>query len=558
MNQIASPSYETVPGLREYLAVLWFRRWWVILGTVLCLITALLLTIWQTPVYRSETKVLVQAVNLFPSDAGNSTKINMLTEQQLAKSPAVVSLAAAKLSGTTADQLLEHITVTIDQDTEILVIGYTDPDAHKAQLGAQAVASAYLDFRETSALNQLNAAKEPLRLSIDTLNNDLQRIQQQLSRTTDPNQIQALQFQSDSLVRQIADLRTQLNQLIPEDKLTVGQVVAPAELPGSAASPKYLLNVALALLLGLALGVGAAFVRDRLDERLRGMADLESNIGAPVLAAVPRSPTLRNAYQGVMASRAERDPAVVEAFRTLRAGLLIAAARSGAKVILVTSSNPGEGKSSTTANLAAVIAYSGKRVVAVSADYRRPRLHRFFAIADAPGLTEVLTGSAELRNALVPSVIPNLSLVPSGGSPSDADGLLGTEAFARLIAELRRMSDIVLIDVAPILGVADAVTVAPATDGVLFVVDAERTTRRVVGRARQQLAQVNAPILGAVLNKFRPGRERTYPYYLPVPHQGGGRPSPLVEPNGGESVHGRRIPEIEADRPTPRPETRQP
>jgi capsular exopolysaccharide synthesis family protein len=558
MSQIASPIGETIPGLREYLAVLWLRKWWVVLGAGLSVATALVLTIKQTPTYLSETRVLVEAVNLFPGDAGSIAKINMETEQQLAKSPAVAALAAAKLNGPTADELLKHVTVATQQDTEILVIGYVDPSARAAQLRAQAFASAYLDFRQTSALNSLDAAREPLKLSIDSLNSDLQRVTQQLRRTSDPNEIQQLQFQSDTLVRQIADLTTQLNQLIPEDQLRVGQVVAPAEVPGSPASPKYPLTLALALMLGLALGVGSAFVRDRLDERIRGMADLEANVGAPVLAAIPRSTALRSAYQGVMASRADRDPAVVEAYRTLRAGLLIAAARSGAKVILVTSAHPSEGKTSTTANLAAVLAQSGKRVVAVSADYRRPRLHRFFAIADAPGLTEVLTGSVSLRDALAPSVIPNLSIVPSGNAPSNADELLGTEALFRLIGELRKSSDIILIDVAPVLGVADAVTLAPATDGALFVVDAERTTRRAVGRARQQLAQVNAPILGAVLNKFRPGRERTYPYYVAMPPGGFTGSSPTIEPNGRRPVRGSRVREIEADRSPPTPGEWQP
>src|SRR5437867_3670057 len=102
MSQIASPTAETVPGLQEYLAVLWLRKWWVVLGAGLAVATALVLTIKQTPTYRSESRVLVEAVNLFPGDAGGIAKINMQTEQQLAKSPAVAALAAAKLNGPAA------------------------------------------------------------------------------------------------------------------------------------------------------------------------------------------------------------------------------------------------------------------------------------------------------------------------------------------------------------------------------------------------------------------------------------------------------------------------
>ena len=243
------------------------------------------------------------------------------------------------------------------------------------------------------------------------------------------------------------------------------------------------------------------------------MSDLEAHLGAPVLAAVPRSAIWRNPYQEVIVSQASGDPATVEAFKTLRAGLLIAAARAKAKVILVTSPEPGDGKTTTTANLAVAIAHTGKRVVAVSADYRKPRLHRFFAIDDGDGLAGVLAGSSELTSALVPSSVPNLFVLPSGQLPASPNGLLESEGLGKLLQGLRGIADIVLIDVAPVLGIADAVTLAPLADGVLFVADAEKSTRRTVGRARQQLEQVNAIILGAVFNKSHPARELAYPYY---------------------------------------------
>jgi tyrosine-protein kinase len=519
-------------ALRDQIAVLWLRKWWVLAAAGVAVGTALFLSLSQTPQYKSETKVLVQSVNLFPGSAAAGPKINMDTEEQLAKSPAVAALAAAELHSKNPLELLKHVSVKAETNTEILAIGYTDSDSRRAQQGAQAFATAYVEFRRQTALNDLDAAKQPLELSIESLTTDLRRVADQLRRAQNQNEIQALQFQSDSLVRQIADLQTQLNQLIPEDRLQVGQVVAPAQLPRSPASPNIVLNVTLALLLGLAVGVGIAFLRERLDERLKGMGDLEAHVGAPVLAAVPRSPTLRNPYQGVIASQAERDPAAVESYRTLRAGMLNAAARGNAKVILVTSPHPGEGKTTTTANLAATLAYSGKHVVAVSADYRRPRLHRYFAIADSPGLTEVLTGAVTMNQALVPSVIPNLSIMPSGRSPANRDELLAKDSLLRLIDELRKITDIVLIDVAPVLGVADAVTLAPAVDGVLLVVDAETTTRRAVDRTRRELLHVNATILGAVFNKHRPARERAYPYYAPLPQTSfNGRPS-LADSNG--------------------------
>src|SRR5438093_7383775 len=173
----------------------------------------------------------------------------METEKQLALSPVVAKLAAADLGASDAEGLLDHVTVGVERDTEILDIAYLDPRPRVAQRGAQAFANAYLQFRRTTALNQLNAVKDPLRRSIDSMNEELQRVGRQLRRTKDPTQIQALQFQSDSLVRQIGDLKVQLNQLVPETELRIGQVVAPAVLPGSPASPNVVMNVGFALLI---------------------------------------------------------------------------------------------------------------------------------------------------------------------------------------------------------------------------------------------------------------------------------------------------------------------
>jgi tyrosine-protein kinase len=537
MSQSLPPPAEPVLGLRDYLAILRARRWSIFLVVLVSAAGALAFSIRQTPAYRSETKILVEPVDLFPGLDTTTPKINMETEQQLAQSPSVAVLAAAKL-GTPLppDDLLKHLSVKTARDTEILIIDYADPKAQRAQLAAQAFADAYLDFRKERAQGDLQAARDPLESRLNRLNQDLQRVNQQLRNTTNASEIDQLKAQADSLVGQIAVAQNRLNELIPEEELRIGEVVAPADLPGSPASPNHMVNVSLALFVGLAAGVGLAFLRERLDERFRGMSDLEAHIGAPVLAAIPKSATWRNPYQEILVSQRDPDSASVEAYRTLRAGLLFAASRTGAKVILVTSCHAGEGKTTTAANLAVAIAHTGKRVIVASADFRRPRLHRFFAVSDGAGLTGVLTGSVDLAGALSRSGIPNLAVLPSGRPPAHPDGLLGTEAMTYVLEELRSIADIVLIDATPVLGVSDAFTIAPLTDGVLFVTDAEKTTRRSVGRARQQLDQVNAVIIGAVLNNSNQSSEQAYPYYGPPQTTSGTRPGTRPRQNRAKAT----------------------
>jgi capsular exopolysaccharide synthesis family protein len=173
---------------------------------------------------------------------------------------------------------------------------------------------------------------------------------------------------------------------------------------------------------------------------------------------------------------------------------------------MVTSANAQEGKTATTANLGVALAQSGKRVILVSADLRKPRLHRFFRSQNGMGLTNVLAGEKNALEVLNWVGVENLRLLPSGPVPGNPAELLGSEAMESLLRELQEASDFVLIDAAPVLPVADAMTLTPLVDAVLLVADARSTTRGAIEQARQQLDQVNARVIGTVLNNFDPSK----------------------------------------------------
>lgn len=490
----------------------------------LVLVAALAVTVRQTPQYESTTEVLVEPIQISQGQ-GNAVKVNMDTERQLADSPVVAALAARSLrSRLSSEALLESLSVKAATDTEILVFAYRDPSPAEAQRRVRAFASAYVSFRHQGALQDLRSAAQPIQARLDVLRGELDRVDDGIAKTTSPTERRVLQNQASALVNQIADLQNRLSDLAPAGSLQSGQVVAPANRPRSPVSPSYPRNVALALMLGLALGVGAAFVRERLDDRIRGVNDLETHVGAPVLAAVPRWNIRRAPYQELLMSEAEPYSPVSEAYRTLRTGLLFAANRGGARTILVTSAGAGEGKTTTTARLGVALAHAGKRVVLVCADFRRPQLHRFFTLEEGDGLVNALAGELDVRRALVRPGIENLQFLPSGPLPTNPDHMLGSDAMERILSVLAVDADIVLIDGTPVLGLADALSLAPLVDGVLFVAADRRTTRRRVAEARQLLEQVGANVVGSVLNELDSPRSQLYPYYSHYAHR---QPAPV-------------------------------
>jgi protein-tyrosine kinase len=213
-----------------------------------------------------------------------------------------------------------------------------------------------------------------------------------------------------------------------------------------------------------------------------------------------------------------------EAYRTLRTGVLFDAASNNTKMILVTSAEAGEGKTTTTANLGVSLAQAGKRVALVSADLRRPRLQEFFGKHQGPGLTNVLAGELTLSEALArPAQTHNLTLLTSGPVPGNPAELLSSQSMRSLMLELRTEADFILIDAPPLLVVADSLMLAQLVDGVILVADAERTHRSAVHQTRQLLARVNARMIGAVLNNFEASKTRGYqPYSSPDAFSGNG------------------------------------
>jgi capsular exopolysaccharide synthesis family protein len=288
-------------------------------------------------------------------------------------------------------------------------------------------------------------------------------------------------------------------------------IVEAATTPDSPVRPKVLLDTILGALAGLILACGLAALLEYLDDTVKSPDEVEAAAGLTTLGGVARFHRPRSPEAGLIATR-HRHP-VAEAYRMLRTNVQFSTLEQSAQTLLVTSANPGEGKTTTVANLALVMAQAGKRVIAVDSDLRRPSLHRFFGVGNGTGLTTLLlSGEPELDGCLKPTAFDNLWVLPSGPQPPNPSELLGSRRLESVLQTLKQSADVIVMDSPPALAVADASILASRVDGTLLVVDSGHTRAGSLTRAKEALGRAKTNLMGAVLNKLTQ-RGRDYYYY---------------------------------------------
>jgi succinoglycan biosynthesis transport protein ExoP len=505
--------------LREYITVVRKQKWFIAIIAGVVVLLSVGMTVRSAPVYTSESRVLV-----LPTAPANSpfyflVVINMDTESGLVGSDVVAQLVQDKLeTKTSLGTLLSNLSVSVEAGTEILDIDYTSSDPATAQAVAQKFATAYLEFRQSQAENQVTTQITDIQNEISDVSAKISSLQHQIDQENNPTKKQELINQQDADKSRLGVLKQNLADAGAGSIVQPGgQIVQPAYLPSSPSNAGVVRNGFLALIVGLAIGTGIAFLRERLDDRIRDREDLEKHLGVPVLAVVPKVAQWSARNEAHLASISEPWSPASEPYRTLRTSILFMAAQKNLQVLMVTSPSAGDGKTTTCANLSVALAQAGKSVIIVSGDLRKPRLHRFFeGTTNVEGLVDVLTGDRGVRQVLQPSAIPNLSVMACGPISSSPAELLHAPRMAAMLEEMRTLADFVIIDSAPVLVVSDSLAMAALVDGVLFVSEAQSTDRQAVSRARNQLEQVGAPVVGAVMNNFDPSKSGggySYRYY---------------------------------------------
>jgi capsular polysaccharide biosynthesis protein/Mrp family chromosome partitioning ATPase len=453
---------------------------WILLMTAGVTAGAALYSFSRTSLYTSHADVVVQP-RLF-SASGQPLAPDMGTEQAVATSGAVV-VRAAKALGVAPDALVKSLSVAVPANTHVLRIGATSPVPAEAQVYAGALAAAYVDYWN----EQQQAALEASAAKTGT----------------------------------------------PATAIAKTEIITAAGLPSTPSSPNHLVDLGIAVVVGLAAGVGTAFARDRLDDRLRSLSDLEQRAGAPVIGDLP---AMR--YRGYdpparMATLTDPDGDLAAAYRELRTRTQHALMRNDAKILLITSPTPAGHPVVVAANLAVSLAQSGLAVTLVGADPADIQPSALLDVPYEPGLSDVVRDRVALAAALHLCSVAGLAVLPGGWTGGDHGPLLRNGTIGTVLSKLATKADVVIVVAPAMLSGAITGVLAEFADLAVLVVDAARTTRRAVVAAAAQLEPLRPTLIGCVLDNV--GRPRKPPLRTPMASEPGHRQLEHEIPKAGEN-----------------------
>jgi succinoglycan biosynthesis transport protein ExoP len=362
---------------------------------------------------------------------------------------------------------------------------------------------------------QIGSIRNSLRINLRMAESELQTLEEKLAKGREREQ------NSKALTSEVAEAKNryvQAKRILDSANGRYQTALMDLSMPKSAAKiwhkaepspspskPRVGRNMAVGALAGLIAGIMLAFFIEYLDTSVKTLEDVESFLGVPVLAVIPRNIHLLH--------KVSSDSPDAEAYRILRTNIEFNRKSADANAITLVSGGPGEGKSTTLCNLAVTCAQGGYNVLVVDADLRRPVQHSLFGVPNNVGLTNYLTSELRLEEVIRPSGVENLSIMPSGILPSDAVGILNSQRMSDMIVDLKNRFDIVFFDSPPILGVSDASVLASEVDLTVIVVQHRRFPRSMLQRVKQAVQNVGGTILGVVLNNVDTKHDQGYEYY---------------------------------------------
>jgi len=520
--------------LRQYFAIILRWLWLIVLGTVLAGGTAYVVSKNTTPVYQASTTLLI-------SQARNPTSPDytaILTSERLAKTYAelltkrpVLEEVARRLGLELKDgKFPATLNVQPVRDTQLIKLTVEDEDRQLAAQIANTLPEVFIEQNQTLQLSRFASSKENLAKQLAIIEADMKATQQAIAAlrgsTSAADQAELARLQST--LTQYQSSYASLLKSYEEIRLTEAQaidnvvVAEPAEVPRYPVKPRTLMNTLLAAVVGCMLAVGVAFLIEYLDDTIKTSEDVSQTLELSTLGAVTRM-NISVGEEGLVAALQPRSP-VAEAYRALRTNIQFSTVDRPLKTLLVTSTSPREGKSTTVANLAVVMAQAGLSVIVVDSDLRRPDLHKFFGLANSQGLTNALLESTATSDGyLQATAVEKLQVLTSGPLPPNPSELLGSQRMKGLIEQLKGQADVLIFDSPPLLAVTDAAVLANEVDAVLLVVEAGATRRGAVLQARETMTKVGANLLGVALNKLSAKGAGGYYYYYYYSSEGEGR-----------------------------------
>jgi succinoglycan biosynthesis transport protein ExoP len=541
----------TVNIIAEYGSLLWHWAWLLALLAVIAGGSSYFLSSRQTPIY---TATAMAMINMAPNSQDYTS---LYVGQQLADSYSKIMITRTVLDAVAQRLGLEKLPGSVQvmpiANTQLLTVIVTDTDPQRAALIANTLVTVFSEQIQADQASRYADSKQNLKSQMDVLEQQIQTTSAdlavlaqeiQLDTTTLANllktdNVERTQEELDQRAALIAQTQTTLQSRLSqqaqmqtvvqnyrtsyaillqsyesirlaESQSSSGVLLKdPAVPPMSPTQPQPVRSALLAGLVGLFLGAGIIYLIEYLDDSIRDPQEITRKWGVPVLGIIIR---FKSNGSPLVTMKQPRSP-VSEAFRSLRTNLEFAAVDTPLKSILVTSASPQDGKTTIAANLACVIAQSKRNVVVLDADLRRPQVHKLFQLMNRIGLTNKLVQPKEqLSGSLQNTELPTLKVITSGSLPPDPSELLGSARMQEMLASLTDQFDYVILDTPPVMLVTDAVVLASRVNGVILVVKPSVTKRAELHHVIDQMKQVNARLLGIVLNEVDVGRSK-YIYY---------------------------------------------
>jgi non-specific protein-tyrosine kinase len=510
---------QTTIELREYILPL-LRWWWLLLASVaVATLSSAAFTLAQPALYQSRATIMIGAAIDNPNPSGNEFWLGQQlanTYADLAKRQSVREATQVALGLT----WLPGYTINIVPNTQLMELSVIDTDPARAQAVANELVN-QLILRSPAGKTELDRQVfveqelDELQASIRETKDEIARRQSELANMFSARQIADAQNQVAALQSKLATLQSNYTALLATTQRGAANtitVIEQANLPEAPLSSKLGVNVLMAMAIGFTLAAGGAYLLEYLDDSIKNSDDVRKITELSTLGAAPvLDPEETKGSELVMFTNSQSPAA--ESYRVLRTNLQFASVDRPLHVLLVTSPGPGEGKSLTVANLGIALAQIGKRVVILDTDMHRPRQHRLFNLVNNVGVTTALLGDpTALSNCLQPTMVPRLSVLTTGPLPPNPAELLGSQRMQELLNALHQIADMVIMDSPPVTAVADTAVLSTLADGALLVFFAGKTRRETARRAMGALRQVNARVVGAMLNRM-PLRGSGYYYY---------------------------------------------
>jgi len=512
---------EAKTDLRQYIAILWHWAALLVLAAALAGTLAYVFSSRQQPTYQASTTVLIDEA---PGNKGSADYQSVLTSERRARTytqllttgpllDAVIAKLELRIS---AGDLKDEVSVQSVRDTQLIRVAVTDENPQQAARIANTLVQLFAAQTEELQTSRYGASKENLQAQMGVLEEQIRQAETELAALKSGASEKVTRDRLETTLAQYRQSYANVLQSYEQVRLaeagTASGVVQvePATVPTSPVSPRVLFSTALAAVVGLLVAVGLVFLKEALDDSVKGPEELSEQTGLPVLGMIAR---VRKGGTKPIVVAEPRSP-IAEAFRSLRTNLQFTSVDRPLRTLLITSPTPSEGKSTLAVNLSAVLAQSGRSVMLVDADMRRPMLHKRLEVSNRSGLSDLFVQQhIDLTTAVRSTGIKGVSVVASGAIPPNPAELVGSAKMGDILEHLQMHSDIVVIDSPPVTPVTDAVVLSQHVDGVLLVVRAGETSLGACKQAVEQLRHVGANVIGIVVNDIQLGRSRySYAY----------------------------------------------